>query len=113
MKSASKTRFNQINTLVDEVLQRMPKGSRTQQLVLLVLWRLAAPSGAVRVNKRHIGKLVNIEPRQIAHALRDLEEWKIIKRLPQKDAYSYRAYAINYDPTLLDGGCAVAPKHTR
>lgn len=92
-------RFAQINYLVDEVLRSMPKGSRTQQLVLLVMWRMATPSGAVRINKTQLGRMINLETRQVSRALLDLEEWGHIKRLPHKSAHGWPAYAIRYRPT--------------
>lgn len=96
MKPQARKRFEQVNFLVDEALKVMPKGARTQQVVLLVLWRMASPSGGVRVSKNQIGKLLNIQPRQVASAINDLESWGMLKRLPQKDSYHYKGYAINY-----------------
>ena len=120
MKPQARKRFEQINFLVDEALKAMPKGSRTQQVVLLVLWRMASPSGGVRVSMTQIGKLLNIQPRQVASAIADLETWGMLKRLPQKDSYYYKGYAINYnlpsqprDALQRTTTCATAPNNTR
>lgn len=95
-KTKSRKRFEQVNTLCDEVLRNLP--SLSARLVILIAWRHADIRACFRKSASEIGRSAGLSKRQVQRALTSLVEVGAIRVVSQERGSIPRVYQITGQP---------------
>lgn len=90
-KQKSRMRFEQLNHLVDNVLQKIPT---SHSAALFVCFRHARDGGLFRLSARRLADALGVHERTGERLIKELEAWKVIELVKREQGTIPKTYRI-------------------